>query len=785
MHGSDVRSVASSLDGTYLATSSRDNTIGIWALNDEKQYIVKATLRGHSHFVNAVSFLEFGGELLIVSGSTDKTIRIWGFGGGDEGIEERCVVEGHENAVCDIVTWDGGFASASWDGTGRIWEVAPGGRRAKCVAILKGHEAAVWCVLPLLGGGLVTGGADKVLRTWDGQGRCTGVLKGHMDVVRGLCLGPGGGFISVANDSAEVFWKRNASGFSVDRIVEGLHDGSFAYHVASREEDGRWQVVSAGEDNMVRIVVVSGSEQDYKCAQTLPHPGTVWDVTVLSNGDILSACSDGVARLFTQNENLVADAEALNAYEKAISARQVSSKLIGGVNVSKLQDADDALATPGTKDGEQKIVRRGNGAEVYLWNMGESKWAKVGDVVDNPSGEQPSAGPGELNGKKYDFLFDVEVGEGGAYQKLGYNKGENPYTAAQRFIDDNELNQDFLDQIAKHIETQVGPEALIPANGNAGDPLTGGSRYVPSSGQGSGNQIMDGSPLTEGRYRPGGSAAVASATRPQPPARKHIPHKKGLITFGGSDQLAKIESKLVELNGTVSPSLDTNEMSILRNKLIPNLSGKNSVMVSDEECAVVEKMLKWPTSAVFPAIDIARLVVAKPSGGSYLLGKQNGAILNDVLGHLTSEDAGVPVLLMGCRFLCNLFGNRVVASVIRSRCQQVLTACEKASKSGNRRVREVFASLLVNYAVLFHDSEAPFTERQCPMQTAISLVSPTENDEEVLFRLLVAIGTLMVDNEESTVKGVELGAAAAAASAAPKSDRLKQLALEISTIIAG
>ena len=787
LHSSDVRAVASSPDGEYLATASRDNTIGIWVLDEKDQYTIKKVLRGHSHFVNAVSFLEAGQALLLVSGSADKSIRIWDVesdekgGSNDDGA--LCKVEGHDNAVCDVIGWEGGFASASWDGTARTWEVLQGGKGVRCVNVLKGHEAAVWCVLPLNGQGFVTGGADKAQRVWDGHGKCTGVLKGHVDVVRGMCKGPDGGFISVANDSAEVFWKRNATGFSADRIIDGLHDGSFAYRVASREDNGDWKVASAGEDNMVRIVYVSGSKDDYKCAQTLAHPGTVWDVDILSNGDILSACSDGTARLFTKKESLVADAEAMKAYEEAISARQVSSKLVGGIDVSKLQDADEALAVPGNKEGEQKIVRRGKGAEVYLWSAGESKWSKVGDVVDDPNSASSGVGPGELNGKKYDFLFDVEVGEGGTYKKLGYDRGENPYVAAQRFIDDNELNQDFLDQIAKHIETQVGPEAMMEVDSGGADPLTGGSRYVPSGLNGAGN-FVDGSPLTEGRYRPGAGMSSSTSARSSPPMKKLIPHRHGMTTFTSSDQLTKIQGKVLELNKSASPNLDDDEIKMFETLLIPHISSKGSVVLDDAECAIVEKMVKWPTSMVFPAIDIARLVVGQPSGGSYLFGKRNGAILDDILGHMKSEEVKAPVLLMGCRFLCNMFGNSVTSSVVRSRCKEILEACEKATTSDNVRVRSTFASVLVNYAVLFHDSKASFVEREPALKVAVQLVTSVEKGEEILFRLTVAMGTLMADDDESAMKGVELGAAVAAASAASKSKRLQDAALDISTLIA-
>lgn len=48
------------------------------------------------------------------------------------------------------------------------------------------------------------------------------------------------------------------------------------------------------EDNTVRLWRASG-----ECLQTIEHPGCVWDVTFLDNGDVVSACSDAVARVWT------------------------------------------------------------------------------------------------------------------------------------------------------------------------------------------------------------------------------------------------------------------------------------------------------------------------------------------------------------------------------------------------------------------------------------------------------------------------------------------------------
>jgi len=99
------------------------------------------------------------------------------------------------------------------------------------------------------------------------------------------------------------------------------------------------------------------------------------------------------------------------------------------------------------------------------------------DAKDTKKGKNEGQ---SINGKIYDHVWDVEIGDGGPMKKIGYNNGgpnfpllmvpffrekggfhilfaDNPYQAAQQFISDNELDQNFLEDIAKFIIRNVRP----------------------------------------------------------------------------------------------------------------------------------------------------------------------------------------------------------------------------------------------------------------------------------------------------------------------------------------
>ncbi len=61
------------------------------------------------------------------------------------------------------------------------------------------------------------------------------------------------------------------------------------------------------------------------CIQSIEHPGCVWDVTFLPNGDLVTACSDGVARVWTRDSQHSASLEELEAYKSLILTRKMQT----------------------------------------------------------------------------------------------------------------------------------------------------------------------------------------------------------------------------------------------------------------------------------------------------------------------------------------------------------------------------------------------------------------------------------------------------------------------------
>lgn len=77
------------------------------------------------------------------------------------------------------------------------------------------------------------------------------------------------------------------------------------------------------------------------------HPAiSVWAVSSMPNGDIVSGCSDGVVRVFSESEERWASAEALKDYDNQVASQALPTQQVGDVKKSDLP-GPEALNAPG------------------------------------------------------------------------------------------------------------------------------------------------------------------------------------------------------------------------------------------------------------------------------------------------------------------------------------------------------------------------------------------------------------------------------------------------------
>lgn len=219
----------------------------------------------------------------------------------------------------------GFLLSGSWDKTARVWAIAGLGQSTSIV--LEGHEAAVWAVVALPSGRFITGSADKNIIYWGANGERLKTLKGHKDCVRGLLILPNNQLASAGNDAVIKIWDEDG-----ECLRELSGHTNYIYCIARNPALGDDIFVTGGEDSTICLWNADG-----QLGGSIALPAqSVWSVTCLNNGDIVTATSDGVIRIFTRDPLRVADEATLTAYNVAADIRKKEAMTtLGGVKVTE------------------------------------------------------------------------------------------------------------------------------------------------------------------------------------------------------------------------------------------------------------------------------------------------------------------------------------------------------------------------------------------------------------------------------------------------------------------
>ncbi|EJD02307.1 WD40 repeat-like protein [Fomitiporia mediterranea MF3/22] len=286
--GSQVCSVAYSPSGRWIVSGSDDKTIRIW--DAETGAPIREPLRGHDDWVRSVGFSPDGRH--IVSGSDDKTIRIWD---AETGVPICEPLREHEDSVVTVEYSPDGrrIVSGSRDNTIRIWNAET------CVPIcepLRGHEDSVVSVRYSPDGRrIVSGSRDNTICIWNAETRtpvCAS-LRGHENWVVSVGYSPDGRHIvSGSYDKTIRIWDAE-TGASICKPLRGHEEWVVSVEYSP---DGRC-IVSGSRDNTIHIWNTKTGIPI--CEPLRGYNGLVYSVGYSSDGRrIISGSSDNTIRIW-------------------------------------------------------------------------------------------------------------------------------------------------------------------------------------------------------------------------------------------------------------------------------------------------------------------------------------------------------------------------------------------------------------------------------------------------------------------------------------------------------
>lgn len=765
-HSMDVRCLSvATLPDECIVSGSRDRTAKLWSPLDTPQGFVEVScFRGHTNFVSCVCVLppdEIHPTGLILTGSNDKSICAFTL----ESPDPVYRLIGHANTVCALAAGKfGTVISGSWDCTAKVWI------KQKCVLTLQGHDASVWSVAIISQQGItLTGSADKTIKMWK-AGDCKHTFQGHTDCVRDLVVLSEVEFLSASNDGSIRKWLITGECISV---FEG-HE-SFVYSIALLPNG--IDFVSSGEDRTLRIW------ENGSCRQTIRLPTqSIWTVATLQNGDVVTGSGDGIVRVFSSAPERQAGFEDLKAFEDEVANSTLSSGEIGDIKINELPGRE-VLYEPGKRDGQTKLIREGSKVTVYQWSTDDSRWVKIGDMVGS-AGAQTSGTKIHFEGKEYDYVFDVDIEEGRPPLKLPYNAAEDPWFAAQKFIERHDLDQMFLDQVANFIiKNSAGMTLNAQEPASFADPFTGQARYVPGSALSASTGGTD--PFTGGgRYVPSyqqDSSKQKSQSTSAGIDMKHsnyFPHKS--LLYFETANIGSINNKLREFNSkNGSGDQKVEEVVIDAVLKLTDITASCSAF----QLEALDRLLKWPHDIIFPVLDVLRLAIRNAVVNQHYCGLHAGdGFVKYLMEFLEKDCSGVHQMLC-LRILFNMVGQPSGEALALQHRNVVLETALQLLPTDNKNVQIAFATLLLNYAVLLlnrNDFEA-----KCQCLSAAANALGLVNEREAQFRLLVAIGTLVWNDADSlaVARSLEMSSSICKLKIVTDPKKLSECAIDIASII--
>ncbi|KAH8433077.1 WD repeat PLAP family protein [Aspergillus melleus] len=729
-HGDDVRAVAFPNPNAVLS-ASRDATVRLWKLVSTPPPTYDYTITSHgSAFINTLAYIPPTPQYpegLVLSGGQDTIIEARQPGKASDDNADAMLL-GHASNVCalDVSSEGGWVVSGSWDSTARLWRVG----KWEAEVILEDHQGSVWAVLAYDKDTVITGCADKIIRIFNTSGTLLKSIKDSRDVVRALCKLPpshptGAQFASAGNDGVIRLFTLQGQ-----QVAELHGHESFIY---SLDVLPSGELVSSGEDRTVRVW--NGTQ----CVQTITHPAiSVWSVAACKEtGDIVTGASDRITRVFTRSEERVAAAEVVQQFEQTVRESAIPEQQVGKINKEQLPGTDFLKQKFGTKDGQVQMIREDNGSvTAHTWSAASQEWIAVGTVVDSAasSGKKTT-----YLGQDYDYVFDVDVEDGKPPLKLPFNVSQNPYDAATKFIQDNELPMTYLDQVAQFIVQNTQGTTL----GQASGPTPAGADPWGS----------------ENRYRPGdGSDSQQAQQPPVPEPRPKILPQRSYLSIKSAN-LKVIAKKLGELNdqlvssGSKDVSLSPSELETVV-ALCGELESSEKLQQSPAVGAGIPLLFKvatqWPVTNRLPGLDLLRLLAAATpatatidyNGQDLFTGLQASGVFN---APLNANNA-----MLTFRMLANLFETDAGRQLAVSRFDQIIAAAKSALTNGggaNRNLTIAVATLYINFAVYLtsdgRESAPESSEKGLVLLAELTQMVSGEKDSEAAYRSLVALGTLV------------------------------------------
>ncbi|CUU07126.1 delta-60 repeat domain-containing protein [Candidatus Kryptobacter tengchongensis] len=415
-HTDDVTSVAISSDGKYIVSGSQDKTIKLWDISTGREI---RTFKGHTDWITSVAISPDG--KYVISGSYDKTLKIWDILTG----REIRTFAGHTDKVTSVaITPDGKYiVSGSQDKTIKLWDISTG----REIRTFKGHTNWVTSVAVSPDGKYVISGSNSwIIKLWDiSTGKEIRTFAGHEGLVTSVAISPDGKYVvSGSSDNAVKLWD-----ISTGREIRTFKGHTDWITSVAISPDGKY-VASGSQDKTIKLWDIStGMEiRTFK-----GHAFQVTSVAITPDGRyVVSGSWDKTIKLWDISTGMEVitfkgqPIEKIKAVAISPDGRYVISGEAGwtlrlwdintGKGIRTFKQTSWITSVAITPDGKY-VAFGGSGGTIKLWDIStgreirtfEGHTSEITSVAITPDGKYVVSGSWDKTIKLWDISTGREI----------------------------------------------------------------------------------------------------------------------------------------------------------------------------------------------------------------------------------------------------------------------------------------------------------------------------------------------------------------------------------------
>lgn len=406
--------LAFSPDGSLLTSATMEGNIGVWDVSNGQEL---ASMTEHDSWVNSVAFSPDGRQ--IVSASFDNLLKLW-----DLETDDVQTLRGHSDWVSDVVFSPDGetIASSSFDATVRLWDAKTGTE----IVTLRGHEHWVMRLIFSADGQMLASASfDGTIKLWDASPSAEfSTLTGHRGDVSTIAFHPGSEIIASGSFDNSVRLIDIATG----NTLAILDDHNDRVTQIAMSPDGRLLASASLDDTIVLRDLVSGT--NLLEMNELGHSGDVLDLTFSPDSQLLvSAGADNAFIIWTvadgsphtvNNPGGAVRAVAFSPNGNIIATASDDNEIrlwnAEGTNVSdseSLQGHEDIIHALAFNSDGSILASASQDGTIRLWNLIENTVNILPGHLEGVTGIDFSVDDATIASSGQDGtirLWDVETG---------------------------------------------------------------------------------------------------------------------------------------------------------------------------------------------------------------------------------------------------------------------------------------------------------------------------------------------------------------------------------------